>query len=398
MRPFRPREVYSFGSAPLRGRSIRNGGRGRHGTNGPNKPWSAGVPGCSVWRGHVHPHGGRARGAVAERTPDPSPACPAAAPGSCWTDAPPLHRGREGLPEQPEGGERSRPPRRRPRGDGGGGGGQVVPRLRRALRRGPPPLRGDLQPLRPAVPGAARPAPGRAHRGRAPRGGGGPHRSRADLAVHGRHHDLGRRLHARALGAGGHAALPELRPARAAGLAVLDLRSPRGRRRGAERARVLPPSGGRAGGDRRRAGGLREGGLPPGPRGRLPRPAGGRPPPSGGRADHRRPRPDHGRAREEAADHRLARGRAPARGRPRRVPRRRSSLPAPLQRGPPLRTVRHRLRGPLPRPLLLQPPRGRLPHLQGLRAHHGDRSRARRSRPAQDDRPGLREAVPDDLL
>ena len=92
-------------------------------------------------------------------------------------------------------------------------GRQVLARLRRAVRRGPPPLRRDLQPLRAPVPGAARPPARRADRGRAAGRRGRPHRARAHLALDRRHDDLGRRLPARALRARGRPALPPVRPA-----------------------------------------------------------------------------------------------------------------------------------------------------------------------------------------
>ena len=74
------------------------------------------------------------------------------------------------------------------------------------------------------------------------------------------------------------------------------------------------------------------------------------------------------------------------------------SRAAPLQRGPALRALRRGLQRPLAGAVLLQQPLRRLPDLQGLRAHDGDRPRARDPRPAPLARRRRREAVPDELL
>ena len=177
-------------------------------------------------------------------------------------------------------------------GDRRGRRRQVLARLRRALRRGPPPLRRDLQPLRAAVPRAARPAARRAHRGRAAGGGGRPHRARAHLALDRRHDDVGRRLPARALRARGRPPLPAVRPAGAPRHAVVDLRERCSTREGRTRARLLPAQVGQEGrrpgwcARRSRRPGFRrvlEDGRAGAHRGRAPAP--------GGRRRHRRARP-----------------------------------------------------------------------------------------------------------
>ena len=104
---------------------------------------------------------------------------------------------------------------------------------------------------------------------------------------------------------------------------------------------------------------------------------------------------EHERAPEDRG---LSGGRAAPRRRARRAAGRGRGPPPPVQRGPALRGLRPRLRRPLARPLLVQPPGGRLRDLQGLRPHHGDRPGPRDPRRAQDDRPGLREALPDQVL
>ena len=327
-------------------------------------------------------------------------ACPRAHPGPSWTDAPPLHRGREGAPEQPEGRQRPRPHRRGHRRHRRRRRGQVVAGLRRALRRGPPPLRRDLQPLRAAVPRAARPAAGRADRGRAPGGRRRPHGARAHLALHRRHHDLGRRLPARALRAGGA-------PCTAGSAASRSGATRRRRsstrsspsRRGPDGARLLPAPRREEGRHRRRARGLREGRLPARPGGAASR--------SGSRT--------RTSTRRTASSPSCSTASRSSPGERQRIV---DSLEAALRHGEghvelrvegetePRRfsealhcaALRHRLRRPLARPLLLQPPRRRLRDLQGLRPHDGDRPRPRHPRPAQDDRAGLRQAVPDELL
>ncbi len=308
-----------------------------------------------------------------------------------------LHRGHEGPPEQPEGRERADSDRRGHGRHRCRGGRQVVARLRRAVRRGPPPLRRDLQSLRPPVPGAARPAAGRADRGRAAGRGGRSHGARADLALDRRHDDLRRRLPARALRTGRHAALPPVRRAGRARLAVLDLRRAR-KRRGPDGARHVSAPRRRRGDGRGRTRGLREGGAAAGAGERRDRPDRGRPPATRGRRDHGGARPDRDRAREPPAHRGLDRGRPASRRGPRRPARRGRARDPPLQRGAALRALRHRLRRPDAGPVLFQQSRGRLPDLQGLRAHDGDRPRAGDPRPAPDARRRGREAVPDQLL
>ena len=332
------------------------------------------------------------------RTGPPSSLAGRAHPCNSWGDAPPLHRGREGPPEQPEGRERPRADRRGHRGDRRGRGGQVLARLRRALRRGPPALRGDLLPLRPAVPRAPRPAPGRADRGRPPGGRGGPHRARPHLPLDGRHDDLGRRLPAGALRPRRDPPLPPVRAAGRSRLAVVHLRGPGRGRRGPERPRLLPAPGGEEGGDRRHPRGLREGGIPSGAGGRRGETDRGVAPAPRGRRDHGRARPRRGRARAAPADRGLARDGAPPRGGEGRAPGRGRGAPPPVERGPPLRDLRPRLRRSDPRSLLVQPPGGRLRDLQGLRPHDGDRPRPGDPGRPQVDPPGLREALPDQLL
>src|SRR5436309_2516148 len=74
------------------------------------------------------------------------------------------HPGRRRAPEQPQG-LRSADPAARVHGrERSVGLGEVEPRLRHALRRGPPPLRRDLLALRAAVPRAHGQAALRAHR------------------------------------------------------------------------------------------------------------------------------------------------------------------------------------------------------------------------------------------
>ena len=111
-----------------------------------------------------------------------------------------------------------------------------------------------------------------------------------------------------------------------------------------------------------------------------------------------RARPRRGRARAAPADRGLARGRAAPRGGARGAAGRGRASPPPVQRGPPLRDLRPGLRRPVAGPLLLQPPRGRVRDLQGLRPDDGHRARPGDPRRAQVDPPGLREAVPDELL
>ena len=233
-----------------------------------------------------------------------------------------------------------------------------------------------------------------------PGGGGGPHGARPHLALDGRHDDLGRRLPAGALRPRGHAALPAVRPAGAARHAVVDLR---GARRGS-RGTDAPSSRSRTGSGRR---------WGPGSSARPSRRRG-----SGGcwrtarpvRIEDARLHPedgvitvvldrDHDRAPPAPADRRLARGgaRATARG---------TSSCGSRGRPSPAASARPSTARPATSPTPTRRPPSSPSTTRWARARPARASAGRwRSTPdlvvpdaPQVDRPGLRQALPDELL
>ena len=304
--------------------------------------------------------------------------------GSHAHDHPPRHPRARRAPEQPQG-RRPRPAARRAaRRHRRERVREVLARVRHRPRRRPAPLRRDLLLLRPPVPRPDGQAPVR--RRRRHRRHPALHRHRpdqpgADLALHRRHHDRAQRPPEAAVRARRGAALPGLRGAGAPRHAALDheldpRRRPRSDHGDIRRAGAREFLCGR---DRPAAGGS---GLHPGaPRTpRSHRSHRGPAPPGLRQLRAPRPRRRGDRARTEC-------GPRP----PHRLPAR-CAAPRPLAKAlldhAALRRLRHRVPGAAAEHVLVQLPAGRVRDLPRLRAHDGNRLRARRPRRVEDARRG----------
>ena len=250
---------------------------------------------------------------------------------------------------------------------------QVLARLRHPLRRGPAPLHREPLRLRPAVPRADGEAALRLDQG--------PRAHDLDRAEGGeleppldrRHGHRDPRLPARAVGPGGPAHLPPLRPAGLAAVGAAD--RPRGPAApgGDEVPRPRPARQGEEGRAPRRHRAGREVRLHPRPRGRhraLPR--GRDPPRQEEEALDRRGRGPPGReAGAHPAPHRLGGDGAQARPGHRDRGRRGPARPGPL-RAPRLPPLRHLLPGADAAAVLVQLAPGHVPRVLRPRHPHGD--------------------------